>query len=103
VLVALQLGMTVLDVSVTQPPGVAIRAASAATEGAAAARRDAEKYRAYNWLAPNGFPLLPFSVETYGRLGQPEVTFLGAEGAEAVAAGDVNKSGFVAAAYGSLA
>jgi hypothetical protein len=43
VLVALESGMTVVDVSVTHPPGVALRAASAATDGSAAARRDAEK------------------------------------------------------------
>jgi hypothetical protein len=35
--------MTVVDASVTHPPGVALRAASAATDGSAAARRDAEK------------------------------------------------------------
>jgi hypothetical protein len=94
-----QSGMTVLDVSVTHPPGVAIRAASAATHGAAAARRDAEKRRAYNWLrmgTPG--PLVPFSVETYGRLGKPAVAFLGMLGAEAMSAGDVSKSGFVAVA-----
>jgi hypothetical protein len=43
VLVALESGITVVDVSVTHPPGVALRAASAATDGSAAARRDAEK------------------------------------------------------------
>jgi hypothetical protein len=102
VLVALESGMTVVDVSVTHPPGVALRAASAATDGAAAARRDAEKRRTYNRLAPNGYPLVPFSVETYGRLGKPAVVFLGMLGAEAMAGGDVSKSGFVAAALQEL-
>jgi hypothetical protein len=45
---------------------------------------------------------VPFSVETYGRLGKPAVAFLGMLGAEAVAGGDVSKSGFVAAALQEL-
>jgi hypothetical protein len=72
----------------------------AATDGAAGAQRDAEKLRAYIWL--NGYTLLPFSVETYGRLGKPAVAFLGMLGAEAVAAGDVSKSASVAAALWEL-
>jgi hypothetical protein len=74
VLVALEPGITVLDVSVTPPPPpprVALCSACAATDGAAAARRDAENCRAYNELAPNGYPLVLFSVETYGHLGKP--------------------------------
>jgi hypothetical protein len=46
--------------------------------------QDAEKRCAYNRLAPNRYPLVPFLVETYGRLGKP------------VVAGDVSKSGSVA-------
>jgi hypothetical protein len=80
--------MTAVYMSVTHPPGAALQAASAAT--------DAEKRRAYNWLAPNRYPLVPFSVETYGRLGKPAVALLGMLGAEPVAAGDVSKSGSVA-------
>jgi hypothetical protein len=45
---------------------------------------------------------VPFSVETYGRLGKPAAVFLGILGAEAVAGGDVSKSGFVAAALREL-
>jgi hypothetical protein len=52
--VALESGMIVLDVSVTNPLGVALRAAS---DGATAAQRDAEQRRAYNLLAPNGYTL----------------------------------------------
>jgi hypothetical protein len=97
-LVTLESGMTMVEVSVTQSPGVALRVASAVTDGAAAARQNAEKRRAYNQLAPHGVPLVPFLLETYGRLGKPAVAFLGMLGAEAVAGGDVSTSGFVAAA-----
>jgi hypothetical protein len=45
---------------------------------------------------------MPFSLEIYGRLGKP-FAFLGMVGAEAVAGGDVSKSGFVAAARYSAA
>jgi hypothetical protein len=49
---------------------VAVRAASAATDGAAAARRDAKKRHAYHWLDTKGYRPVPFSAETYGRLGK---------------------------------
>jgi hypothetical protein len=101
-LVALDSGVTVMDLSVTHPPDVALRAASAATDGAAAAHRNAEKCRAYNLLAPNRHIRVPFSVETYGRLGRPTVAFLGTLGAEGVAAGNVSLSGFVGAAIREL-
>jgi hypothetical protein len=42
------------------------------------------------------------SVETYGRLGKHTVEFLGMLGAEAMAAGNVSKSGFVATALWEL-
>jgi hypothetical protein len=99
--VALKSGMTVMDVPVTHLPGVALRAASVATHEAA--RQDAGKRGAYNWLAPNGYPLVPCLVETYGRLGKPPVVFLGMLGAEAVAGGDVSKSGLSPQYYGSSA
>jgi hypothetical protein len=98
----IQSGKTVVDVSVSHPPSVALRAASDATDGSAAARRNAEMSCAYNRQAPNGYPRVPFSVETYGRLGKTAIGFLGRLGAEAVAADNVSKSGFVAAALWEL-
>jgi hypothetical protein len=70
VLVALESDKTVEYVSGMHPPGVAVRAASNATDGAAAAQRDAKKRHAYNWLDPKGYRPVPFSAETYGRLGK---------------------------------
>jgi hypothetical protein len=98
ILLALESGMSVVDVSITHPSGVANRAA-ATTDGAAAARRNREKRRTYGQLEPNGYPFIPFSVETYGRLGKPAISFLEQLGLEAKEAGrKVSKSGFVASA-----
>jgi hypothetical protein len=70
---------------------------------AAAARRDREKSRTYGQLEPNGYPFIPFSMETYGRLGKPAISFLGQLGLEAKEAWrKVSKSGFVAAAIREL-
>jgi hypothetical protein len=99
ILLALESGMSVVDVPITHPSGVANRAAAATTDGAAAARRDREKRQTYGQLEPNGYPFIPLSVETYGRLGNPAISFLGQLGLEAKEAWrKVSKSGFVAAA-----
>jgi hypothetical protein len=68
ILLALESGMSVVDVSITHPSGVSNRAAAATTDGAAAARRDREKRRRYSQLEPNGYPFIPFSVETHSHL-----------------------------------
>jgi hypothetical protein len=88
--------------------GVAYRAAAATRcndgwRSRAAARRDWEKRRTYGQLEPNGYPFIPFSIETYDRLGKPAISFLGQLGLEAKEAGrKVSKSGFVAAAIREL-
>jgi hypothetical protein len=99
ILLALECGVSVVDVSITHPSGVANRVAAATGDGAAVARRDREKRRTYGQLEP----FIPFSVETYGRLGKPAISFLGQLGLEAKEAGcKVSKSGFVAAAIREL-
>jgi hypothetical protein len=91
--------MSVVVVSITNSSGVSNRAAAATTDGAAAARRDREKRQTYGRIDSNGYPFIPFSVETYGRLGKPAISFLRQLGLEAKEAGrKVSKSGFVAAA-----
>jgi hypothetical protein len=94
-----------VDVSVTHPAGVANRAAAAASDGAAAAKRDVENRRACNRLEPNGYPLTPFSAETYGQLGKPAIALLGRLGVEAAGAaglGAVSESAFVRSALREL-
>jgi hypothetical protein len=87
ILLALESGMSVVDVSITHPSGVANRAAAATTDSAAAARRDREKRGTYGQLEPNGYPIIPFSMETYGRLGKPAIIFRRQLGLEAKEAG----------------
>jgi hypothetical protein len=95
--------MSVVEMSIMHPTGVANQAAAATRDGAAAARRDREKRRTYGQLEPNGYPFIPFSVETYGRLGKPAISFLVQLGKEAEEAErKVSKSGFVAAAIREL-
>jgi hypothetical protein len=52
VLIVLGTGIAIVDVSMTHPAGVANKAAAAASNGAAAAKRDVEKRRAYNRWSP---------------------------------------------------
>jgi hypothetical protein len=100
---ALEAGMTVVDVSVTHPPSSTTLAAAAQTDGAAAAKRDEAKRRAYNRLEPHSYPFIPFTVEAYGRLGKPALRLLARLGQEAAeSAGGVSKSGFVAGAIREL-
>jgi hypothetical protein len=74
--------VSVVDMSMTQPSGVASRRAAATMDGTAAARRHREKRRTYGQLEPKGYPFIPFSVETYGRLGKLAISFLGQLGGE---------------------
>jgi hypothetical protein len=75
-LVTLESGMTMVEVSVTQSHSVALRVASAVTDGAAAARQNAEKRHAYNQLAPNGALWCPFCLRPMAALGSRQARFL---------------------------
>ena len=94
--------MAVADVSVVHPSGAACIGAAALHDGAAAAKRDTTKRAAYNALEPNGYDFIPFSVETYGRLGKPALGFLSQLGDEACASGTISKAAFVAGALREL-
>jgi hypothetical protein len=48
------------------------------------------------------FPFVPFSVESYGRLGQPAMKLLHALGDEAASPGGVSRASFVAGALREL-
>jgi hypothetical protein len=56
ILLALESGISVVDVSITHPSEVANRAAAAMTDGTAAAQRDREKRRTYVQLEQMGTP-----------------------------------------------
>jgi hypothetical protein len=54
ILLALESRMSVLDMSIMQPPAAANRTAAAMTDGAAAVLRDRKKRLTYGGLDPNG-------------------------------------------------
>jgi hypothetical protein len=74
-LVALDTRIENADVSVLHPPQECTQA-GAATNGAAAARRNWEKRGAFHTVDPIGFPCIPCSIESYGRLGKPVMALL---------------------------
>jgi hypothetical protein len=53
------------------PRGRNAQQTAAQTDGAAAARRDAEKTTQYRGHGPGCYHFVPMTVETYGRLGKP--------------------------------
>jgi hypothetical protein len=69
ILLALPRGITIVDISITHPVAINTLAAAATTAGAAAARREQQKRATDSRAEPNGFPFVPFSVESYGRMG----------------------------------
>jgi hypothetical protein len=98
ILLALPGGITIADISITHPSAINTLAAAATTAGAAAARRCQQKRARYSRAEPNGYPFLPFSVESYGRIGQPAMKLLHALGDEAAGPGGVTRGSFVAGA-----
>jgi hypothetical protein len=90
ILMALKAGMTVADVSVTHPASSTNLAAAAQTDGAAAERWDEAERWPYNRLEPHGYPFIPFTVESYGRLGKPALCLVARLGLEAAVVGGAN-------------
>jgi hypothetical protein len=96
ILLVLPQGIYITDVSVIHPLSQNALPRAAATAGAAAALRDRQKRTAYARVEPNGYGFIPFSVETYGRLGQPAMKLLHLLGDEAAGPGGVTRASFVA-------
>jgi hypothetical protein len=72
ILLALPQGISITDISVIHPLSLNIISRVATTAGAAASHRDQLKWTAYARVEPHGYGFVPFSVETYGRLGHDE-------------------------------
>jgi hypothetical protein len=98
ILLALPQGITIADVSIIHPLSINTLPAAVATAGAAAARRDQQKQAAYSSVELNGYKFVPFSMESYGRLGQPATALLHRLGDEAPGPGGVSRASFVAGA-----
>jgi hypothetical protein len=70
-------GIAIADVSIIHSTSLnTLSRAAAATAGAATSHRDRQKQTAYARVEPNGYSFVPFSVESYGRLGQPALAFV---------------------------
>jgi hypothetical protein len=102
VLLAMPQGITIAYVSVIHPTSLNTLSRAAVTAGAAALHRDRQKQTAYARVEPNGYSFVPFSVESYGRLGQPAMSLLHSLGAEAAGLGGVSRASFVAGALREL-
>jgi hypothetical protein len=75
---------------------------AATTAGAAASHQDQQKRMAYARVEPHGYSFVPFSVETYGSLGQPVIKLLHSLGDEAASPGCVTRTSFVNGALREL-
>jgi hypothetical protein len=94
ILLALPRGITIVDISITHRLAINTLAVAATTADASAARRDQQKRATYSRVEPNGYPFVPFSVESYGRIGQPAMKLLHALGDEAAGPGRVKRASF---------
>jgi hypothetical protein len=73
---ALPQGISITDISVIHPLSMNIISWAATMAGAAASHCDQQRRTAYAQVEPHGYGFVPFSVEAYGRLGQPAMTLL---------------------------
>ena len=68
--------LLVIDISVIHPAAESYRHGAETTAGHAAAARDRQKRTRYQQADPTGYDFSPFSVESFGRLGQPAMALL---------------------------
>jgi hypothetical protein len=99
---ALPQGISIADISVIHPLSLNTISRAATTAGAAASHRDQQKRTAYARVEPHGYGFVPFSVETYGRLGQLAMKLLHSLGDEAAGPGGVTRASFVNGALREL-
>ena len=83
------------DVSVINPSADSYRRQAARTVGAAAARRDRDKDRAYRRHDPDAYDFVPLSHESYGRMSPRAMEHLNHLADVAVRCGEVRRAVFV--------
>jgi hypothetical protein len=78
VLLAMPQGIAIADVSIIHPTSLNTLSRAAATAGAARPHigTGRNKRPMPEWSPMNGYSFVPFSVESYGRLGQPAMALL---------------------------
>jgi hypothetical protein len=64
--------------------------------GVAAACQVQQKRTVHMHVEPNGYSFVPFSIESFGRLGKPAMTLLHALGGKAAGSGGVSQALFAA-------
>jgi hypothetical protein len=102
ILLVLPEALTVIDVSIIHPAASTYMGQAASTDGGAAATRDQEKRARYQLSNPDGYDFIPFSVETFGRLGKPAMALINTLATSAAASASLHKSGFVTNALREL-
>jgi hypothetical protein len=102
ILLALPQGISITGISVIHPLSINIISRAATTAGAAASHRDQRRRTAYARVEPHGYGFIPFSVETYGRLGQLAMKLLHLLGGEAASPGGVTRASFMHGALREL-
>jgi hypothetical protein len=102
VLLTMPQATAIADVPVILPTSLNTLSPAAATAGAAASHRDRQKQTAYARMEPNGCSVDPFSVKSYGGLGQPVMKLLHSLGDEAAGPGSVSQASFEAGALRKL-
>jgi hypothetical protein len=102
ILMALPQGIFIADISVIHPLSLNVVSLAGTTAGAAASHRDQLKRTAYARVEPYGYAFVPFSVETYSRLGQLAMKLLHLLGDEAAGPGGVTRASFVNGALREL-
>jgi hypothetical protein len=90
--------ISIAHISVVHPLSINTLPHAATTAGAAATARDQQKRRAFVRLEANGYGFVPFSVESYGRLGLLAMKLLHELGDEAAGVKGVTCASFVTGA-----
>jgi hypothetical protein len=84
-----------VDVSVTHPAMHSVRVKASKTPGAAAEERDKAKKRYHEKNGTPGYSFVPFSIETYGRLGKDAERLLKDMAVRAASTGDCDSVSFL--------
>ena len=97
-------GRILLDISMTHPRCSSYVAVASRSPGAAAAKRDSDKYRSHAGHQHPGHTFVPATVETYGYLGKPLTRYLNhlSQVAETRSTGGLTKGSFLASAFREL-